>query len=130
MLQSYCCLLLLRQRKARPKLVHPLLTKVHSTSGTNQTLVEIPKGINFLAFGKDPVCSFKSSINSLVNGENSIDLLQNISFSLLDHTSSTLKDATKGRVPQTDLVSSEISGKNQSAAESIKLSFYRESFNE
>ncbi|QHN76702.1 Zinc finger CCCH domain-containing protein [Arachis hypogaea] len=59
---------------------------------------------------QNPVCSFKSSINSLVNGENSIDLLQNISFSLLDHTSSTLKDATKGRVPQTDLVSSEISG--------------------
>ncbi|XLU29928.1 hypothetical protein S245_065994 [Arachis hypogaea] len=124
MLQSYRCLLLLRQRKARPKLAHPLLTKVHSTSGTNQTLVEIPKklpariskGINFLAFGKDPVCSFKSFINSLVNGENSIDLLHNISFSLLDHTCSTLKDATKGRVPQTDLISSEISGKNQSAA--------------
>ncbi|RYQ88608.1 zinc finger CCCH domain-containing protein 65 isoform X2 [Arachis ipaensis] len=95
-----------------------------STSGTNQTLVEIPKklparipkGINFLAFGKDPVCSFKSSVNSLVIGENSIDLLHNISFSLLDHTCSTLKDATKGRVPQTDLISSEISGKNQSAA--------------
>ncbi|XLS70562.1 hypothetical protein HN51_027427, partial [Arachis hypogaea] len=100
-----------------------------STSGTNQTLVEIPKklparipkGINFLAFGKDHVCSFKSSINSLVNGEKSIDLLQNISFSLLDHTSSSLKDATKERVPQT--VSSEISDKNQSVAESIKLSF-------
>ncbi|XP_025676677.2 uncharacterized protein [Arachis hypogaea] len=81
----------------------------------------IPKGINFLAFGKDHVCSFKSSINSLVNGENSIDLLRNIGFSLLDHTSSSLKDATKERVPQT--VSSEISDKNQSVAESIKLSF-------
>ncbi|XP_057736558.1 zinc finger CCCH domain-containing protein 65 isoform X1 [Arachis stenosperma] len=101
------------------------------TSGTNQTLVEIPKklparipkGIKFLAFEKDAVCSFKSSVNSLVIGENSIDFLQNISFSLLDHTSSSLKDATKGRVPPTDLVSSEISGKNQSVAESIKLSF-------
>ncbi|MED6213311.1 hypothetical protein PIB30_091922 [Stylosanthes scabra] len=49
-----------------------------STSGTNQTSVEIPKklparvpkGINFLAFGKDPVNSFKSSFKSLVNAEN------------------------------------------------------------
>ncbi|MED6121581.1 hypothetical protein PIB30_031562 [Stylosanthes scabra] len=110
-----------------------------STSGTNQTSVEIPKklpprvpkGINFLAFGKDPVNSFKSSFKSLVNAENGIDVLQIISFGLLDHNNSSIKvddgskdiDGTKGRIPQTDLVSSEIFEKNQSVAESIKLSF-------
>ncbi|MED6187600.1 hypothetical protein PIB30_077959 [Stylosanthes scabra] len=110
-----------------------------STSGTNQTSVEIPKklpsrvpkGINFLAFGKDPVNSFKSSFKSLVNAENGIGVLQNISFSLLDHNNSPIKvddgskaiDGTKERVPQIDLVSGKIFEKNQSVAEMIKLSF-------
>ncbi|MED6218861.1 hypothetical protein PIB30_030420 [Stylosanthes scabra] len=110
-----------------------------STSGTNQTSVEIPKklsarvpkGINFLAFGKDPVNSFKSSFKSLVNAENGIDVLPNINFSLLDHNNSSIKvddgskaiDGTKGGVPKTDLVSGETFEKNKSVAESIKLSF-------
>ncbi|XP_061363920.1 uncharacterized protein LOC133307426 [Gastrolobium bilobum] len=109
-----------------------------SISGKTPNTLEIPKkfsavtpkGINFLSFGKGPVCSFKSSISSLVMRENGVKFPQLVNFGLPEQASSLNKDdhskvseGTKQNVPQTDLFSKEISDTNQSVAEGMKFKF-------
>ncbi|XP_057430176.1 zinc finger CCCH domain-containing protein 65-like isoform X2 [Lotus japonicus] len=109
-----------------------------SGTSTTQSIVEIskklpavaPKGINFLSFGKGPVCSFKSSMSFHVNRENGIKLPQVFNFGLPYQASPSIdkdgsgkvSDGTKN-VPQTDLSSNEILNKVLSVAEEMKSKF-------
>ncbi|KAJ1441328.1 Zinc finger, CCCH-type [Sesbania bispinosa] len=106
-----------------------------NASGITQNMGEIPKklpaatpkGINFLSFGKGPVCSFRSSISSHVNRENGIKLPQLVNFGFREQANSSLNkddygkvsDRTKQNVPQTDLFSNQILDQLQSVAEGL-----------
>ncbi|KEH33883.1 hypothetical protein MTR_3g053340 [Medicago truncatula] len=90
----------------------------------------MPKGVNFLSFGKGSVCSFKLSIQSTAQ-EMILKLPQSVNFGLSEHSVSLLNkddhgkaiDITAQNLPQTALFSHEISDKNQSMAERMKSRF-------
>lgn len=90
----------------------------------------MPKGVNFLSFGKGSVCSFKRSIQSTAQ-EMILKLPQSVNFGFSEHSVSLLNkddhgkaiDITAQNLPQTALFSHEISDKNQSMAERMKSRF-------
>jgi len=90
----------------------------------------MPKGVNFLSFGKGSVCSFKRSMQSTAEGM-ILKLPQSVNFGLFEHSVSSLNkddhgkasDRTAHNLPQTALFSHEISEENQSMAERMKSRF-------
>lgn len=110
-----------------------------SASSTAQKMEEnpkemsavVPKGINFLSFGKGRVSSSKSSISSFFNRESGINFSKKYNFGSPEQSSSSVNmddctkvgDGAKQNVQQTAPCLNEILKKNPSVAEGMNLLF-------